>query len=325
MKLFHAIGASGAIALAGAAFAQCESSQAYAAANDSCENEQAQGAQVVLASNQMRGDIVETAMANDDFTTLVAAVKAADLVETLQGDGPFTVFAPTDAAFEKLSPGTLETLLRPENKGTLQAILTYHVVPGEVMAADVVGLDSARTVNGQRIDIQVENGVVMVDNAEVVATDVQCSNGVIHVIDEVILPSTDDIIDTALSAGQFGTLATALRSAGLVEALRGDGPFTVFAPTDAAFDKLPEGALSSLLEPGNRSRLQTILKNHVVSGRLYAEDVLSSNRLETLQGTTLTPKTRYGSAYIGDAKIIGTNVEASNGVIHVIDSVLLPN
>ncbi|MBD3676561.1 MAG: fasciclin domain-containing protein [Planctomycetaceae bacterium] len=133
-------------------------------------------------------DIVDTAASVDDFSTLVAAVKAAGLVETLKGDGLFTVFAPTNEAFAKLPEGTLESLLKPENKKKLVSILTYHVVPGKVMAKDVVGLSSAKTVQGSTIDIAVKDGTVMIDNAKVVKTDIETSNGVIHVIDSVILP-----------------------------------------------------------------------------------------------------------------------------------------
>jgi transforming growth factor-beta-induced protein len=133
-------------------------------------------------------DIVDTAAAADGFTTLVAAVKAAELVDTLKGDGPFTVFAPTDEAFAKLPAGTLEELLKPESKEKLTSILTYHVVPGKVLAADVVSLDAAKTVQGQEVAITVENGNVKVDGAKVTATDIECTNGVIHVIDAVILP-----------------------------------------------------------------------------------------------------------------------------------------
>ena len=134
------------------------------------------------------GTIVDVAAGKADFETLVAAVKAAGLVETLSGPGPFTVFAPTDDAFAKLPAGTLEDLLKPENKDKLVAILTYHVVPGTVKAADVVKLDTATTVNGQAADISVEGGTVKVDGATVTATDIAASNGVNHVIDTVILP-----------------------------------------------------------------------------------------------------------------------------------------
>jgi transforming growth factor-beta-induced protein len=133
-------------------------------------------------------DIVDTAVGAGDFTTLVAAVKAAGLVETLKSEGPFTVFAPTDAAFAKLPAGTVESLLKPENKEKLVAILTYHVVPGKVMAADVVKLTEAKTVQGKSAKVKVDGRTVMIDGAKVVKTDIPCTNGVIHVIDAVILP-----------------------------------------------------------------------------------------------------------------------------------------
>ena len=134
-----------------------------------------------------RQDIVEVAVAND-FNTLVAAVQAAELVGTLQGAGPFTVFAPTDAAFDALPEGTLESLLLPENRDQLVAILAYHVVPGRVTAAQVVNLQSAQTLNGAPLAIQAQNGVVRVNGARVTATDIEATNGVVHVIDAVLLP-----------------------------------------------------------------------------------------------------------------------------------------
>ena len=133
-------------------------------------------------------DVVDTAVAAGQFKTLAAALNAAGLVETLKGDGPFTVFAPTDDAFAKLPAGTVENLLKPENKDELVAILTYHVVPGKVMAADVVKLDEAKTVNGKMVDIKVEGETVMVNDAKVTKADIVASNGVIHVIDTVLLP-----------------------------------------------------------------------------------------------------------------------------------------
>ena len=140
-------------------------------------------------SSMNQKDIVDTAIGAGSFNTLAAALTAADLVDTLRGDGPFTVFAPTDEAFAKLPEGTLEDLLRPENKEKLQAILTYHVVAGKYMAKDVVGMSSAKTVNGQSFTISERDGNVMVDNAKVIQTDIMTSNGVIHVIDSVILPN----------------------------------------------------------------------------------------------------------------------------------------
>ena len=148
-------------------------------------------AEAAGSANQMtKANIVEVAAGNDDFSTLVAAVKAAGLVDVLAGEGPYTVFAPTNAAFAKLPAGTVEDLLKPENKAKLTAILKYHVVPGKVMAADVVKLDSATTAQGSNVNIAASDSGVMVDNANVVMTDVAASNGVIHVIDTVILPAS---------------------------------------------------------------------------------------------------------------------------------------
>ena len=135
-----------------------------------------------------RKDIVDTAVAAGDFKTLAASLEAAGLVDTLKGPGPFTVFAPTDEAFAKLPAGTLEDLLKPENKQKLISILTYHVVAGKVLAKDVVKLHEAKTLNGQEVKIRVEDGKVKVDDATVIKTDIQCTNGVIHVIDSVLLP-----------------------------------------------------------------------------------------------------------------------------------------
>ena len=140
------------------------------------------------AASMGKKDIVDTAVAAGDFKTLAAALQAAGLIDTLKGPGPFTVFAPTDEAFAKLPPGTVQDLLKPENRDKLVAILTYHVVPGKVMAKDIVKLHEAKTVNGKDVMIKTDGGKVTVDNADVTKTDIVCSNGVIHVIDSVILP-----------------------------------------------------------------------------------------------------------------------------------------
>lgn len=285
------------------------------------------GAILTRAKAVIADDIVDTAVGAGKFNTLVAAVKAAGLVETLKGKGPFTVFAPTDEAFAKLPKGTVEELLKPENKDKLVAILTYHVVPGRVMAADVVKLKSAKTVQGQEVTIAVKGGTVSVDAAKVVKTDISCSNGVIHVIDSVILPKEPakpaDIVDTAVSAGKFGTLVAAVKAAGLVETLKGEGPFTVFAPTDAAFAKLPKGTVEDLLKPENKDKLVAILTYHVVPGRLKAADVVAAKELKTVNGKTAAVTTE-GGAKIAGVSIIATDIETSNGVVHVIDSVMLP-
>ena len=270
-------------------------------------------------------NIVETAVDAGQFTTLAAALKAANLVSTLEGKGPFTVFAPTDAAFAKLPAGTVEALLKPENRDQLTAILTYHVVPQKVTASQVVNLSNASTVNGQRIDISTKGGGVMVDGANVVKTDITASNGVIHVIDEVILPNTNDVVDTAVMANDFNTLVAAVKAAGLASTLKGDGPFTIFAPTDEAFAKLPEGTVESLLKPENRDKLVKILTYHVVKGRVYSDQVVQRNSVRTLEGSRASISLTSVGPQIDTANIVMTDIDASNGVIHVIDRVIMPN
>ena len=269
-------------------------------------------------------NIVETAVAAGSFKTLVAAVQAAGLAETLSG-GNFTVFAPTDEAFAKLPAGTLEMLLKPENKAKLAAILTYHVVPGTVKAADVVKLTNAGTVQGQRVDIVAKAGTVTVDGAKVVKTDIACSNGVIHVIDTVILPVDKNIVEVAASNGSFNTLVAAVKAAGLVETLSGKGPFTVLAPTDAAFAKLPAGTLENLLKPENKKALVEILSYHVVPGvAAYSDQVVKMTELPTVLGTMVKVTVKDGKVMLGNATVAIVDVETSNGVIHAIDTVLLP-
>ena len=273
-------------------------------------------------------DIVDTAVADGRFTTLAAALTAADLIETLKGEGPFTVFAPTDDAFAKLPEGTVATLLLPENLEQLKSILLYHVVSGKVMASDVVTLTSADTVLGDSVTIKVEDGKVYLnDTVQVIITDVEASNGVIHVIDSVLLPPAKlvDIVDTAVADGRFTTLAAALTAADLIETLKGEGPFTVFAPTDDAFAKLPEGTVATLLLPENLEQLKSILLYHVVSGKVMAADVVTLTSADTVLGEPVTIKVDMGKVYLNDTvEVIITDIEASNGVIHVIDAVLLP-
>ncbi|MHC4218624.1 MAG: fasciclin domain-containing protein [Planctomycetota bacterium] len=290
-----------------------------------CPSSQDETMATKTSHGKRRGsDIVDTAVAAGSFQTLAAALQAAGLVDALKADGPFTVFAPTDEAFAKLPSGTVEMLVKPENKALLTSILTYHVVPGDLPAAAVITRTSAPTLNGQRIDITVDRGV-RVDQANVIKTDIACSNGTIHVIDRVIMPSTDTILDTAAKAGSFETLAAAIRTAGLVQALAGDGPFTVFAPTDAAFAKLPAGTVENLLKPQNRHQLIEILKYHVVPGRIYASDALVAETAETVQGSRVRFSLDGNGLMVNDASIVQADIEASNGVIHVVDEVILPS
>ena len=278
---------------------------------------------IVLAAPalaQEKGDsknIVQTAIAAGQFKTLVKAVEAAGLVETLSSPGPFTVFAPTDEAFAKLPEGALESLLK--NPEALKSVLLFHVVPGKVMAADVVKLKTAKTALGQSAQIDASKGV-RVENANVIKTDIAASNGVIHVIDAVIMPK-NDIIEAARSAGSFKTLLTAIEAAGLSDTLRGAGAFTVFAPTDEAFAKLPKETLEGLLK--DKAKLASILTYHVVSGKVMAADVVKLKEAKTVQGQSVRIDASAG-VKLNDAKVLKTDVPATNGVIHVIDAVLLP-
>ena len=270
-----------------------------------------------------RADIIDTAVEAGSFRTLVAAVEAAGLVETLRGSGPLTIFAPTDEAFARLPEGTLQSLLQPENKSKLQAILTYHVVSGRVKAADVVKLNGIRTVQGQQIDIAVKDDKVSVDGANVVKTDIAASNGVIHVIDSVILPADKDAVDTAVEAGVFNTLVAAVKAADLVDTLKSEGPFTVFAPTDEAFAKLPDGTIANLLKPENQDQLAAILTYHVVPGKVLASDVVRIRCAKTVNGRSARVTVSDAGVMIDRANVIATDIETSNGVIHVIDTVML--
>ena len=280
-------------------------------------------------------DIVATAIGAGQFKTLVAAVQAAGLVEALQGKGPFTVFAPTDAAFAALPAGTVESLLKDPK--ALSNILLYHVVPGEVKAAAVKDGLTATTLQGSPVAFKIADGKPSIQGANIVATDVMAANGVIHVIDKVILPpvpaaaapaatpapaSSKDIVATAIGAGQFKTLVAAVQAAGLVEALQGKGPFTVFAPTDAAFAALPAGTVESLLK--DPKALSNILLYHVVPGEVKAAAVKDGLTATTLQGSPVAFKIADGKPSIQGANIVATDVMAANGVIHVIDKVILP-
>lgn len=268
---------------------------------------------------EVSNTIVDVAVADGRFTTLAAALEAAGLVETLKGEGPFTVFAPTDDAFAKLPEGTVEALLADIPQ--LTEILTYHVVTGKVMTADVVELQSANTVNGLPVYIKVADGKVFINGAEVIITDVEADNGVIHVIDSVILPPVD-IVETAIADGRFTTLVAAVQAAGLVDTLKGEGPFTVFAPTDDAFAALPEGTVEALL--ADIPQLTSILTYHVAPELLLSPKVLESEKITTVNGKSLTVSMDMGKPMVDNAEIIITDVYASNGVIHVIDAVVIP-
>ena len=284
-----------------------------------------------MAEEEMESNtIVDIAVADGRFNTLVTAVTEAGLAETLSSDGPFTVFAPTDEAFAALPEGTLDSLLA-DPEGALTNVLLYHVVEGAVPAETVVGLDSATTIGGENVAISVQDGSVFLnETVEVIITDIQADNGIIHVVDAVLLPPSmvadeqPTIAEIAVENGNFNTLVAALEAAGLVETFASEGNYTVFAPTDEAFAALPEGTLEALLADPE-GNLTQILTYHVVEGSVYAADVVGLDAASTLQGEAINISVDGETVYLNeDVAVVATDIEASNGVIHVIDAVLLP-
>ncbi len=275
-----------------------------------------------FAHSSEHRDIVDTAVAAGSFETLAAALQAADLVGALKGDGPFTVFAPTDDAFGDLAEGTVESLLRPENRDDLVTILTYHVVPGRLDAAEVSRRLGVDTLSGQRLTLRAQGGKVSVGRANVVRADIACSNGILHVIDSVLLPSTQNLVEVAAGAEAFGTLLKAAQVAGLADTLANRGPFTVLAPTDDAFAQLPKGTLEALVN--DPAALANILKYHVLPERVFSSEAVAAGAARTLQGESVRFAIQDGRLRAGGASVLGNDLQATNGVIHVIDEVLLP-
>ncbi len=275
-------------------------------------------------------DIVQTGINNGNFQTLVAALTAADLVTALKGPGPFTVFAPNDAAFSKLPAGIVADLVKPENKQTLSRILQYHVTTGNLTATIINALNLPVNVTmlaGGSVTVSKNGGDVMVNNAVVIAPDVFATNGIIHVLDSVLLPPLD-IVETAIVNGNFRTLFAALRAADLVATLKSPGPFTVFAPTDAAFSKLAAGTVEDLLKPENKEKLSNILKYHVIGRRVTSSDINMLTlpaKVEMLGGGTVTVTKDGNSIKINDATVTTADVSNINGIIHIIDTILIPS
>jgi transforming growth factor-beta-induced protein len=272
-----------------------------------------------MSSTNQTKDIVETAKANGSLSTLVTALTTANLVDTLKGTGPFTVFAPTDAAFNALPSGLLNELLA--NSTALTQVLTFHVVSGKLTGHDLAGLTSVTSLQGESLPVTTAGGVTNIGRAKITQTDITCSNGVIHVIDAVLIPNGIMNIVQALKFYGFSTLVTAIQTADLTSTMEGTGPFTVFAPTNEAFSALPAGTLDSLL--ANKTALAMVVTYHVVSGKLMASDLMAQTTLTTLQGSTLAI-TNTGGTKVNGANIIMGDIVCSNGVIHLIDAVLSP-
>lgn len=283
----------------------------------------------IVSANE--NSIYDIASSNEDFEQLTAAVDAAGLAGTLDGEGPFTVFAPTDAAFAAFAASGID----PE--ATLQDILLYHVVSGEYDATAVIGSDSLETVFGKDIDIEVVgDNVIINDTATVVMTDIQAANGIIHVIDAVLAPPVNalfqsdlgseelTIAEIAAADGRFDTLVAALDAAGLVDTFAGPGNYTVFAPTDDAFAALGEDTINALLA-NPTGELTTILTYHVVPDSLTINQIANDTYLPTLEGRPLTVTTDEAvNVYIDGVPVVLFNIQAANGIIHVIDGVLVP-
>ncbi len=277
--------------------------------------------------------VVQTAQANPDLSILVEAVVAADLATTLSGPGPFTVFAPTNAAFAALLAelGVTKAELLA-NKPLLTAVLTYHVLDGKVLKAQVPAGRAITTKQGGILKIDAAGSALTITDgrnrtAGIVATDIQVANGVVHLIDRVILPADKNVVETAQSLPGFSILVEAVVAADLAGTLSGPGPFTVFAPTNAAFaDLLAELGISKEALLADTALLTAVLTYHVLPARALKADVVPGVQPATVQGGTFTISAALD---ITDARrrtsgIAATDVLASNGVIHVIDTVILP-
>ncbi len=296
-----------------------------------------------IVNAEATDDIVGVATENSDFNILVSALEEAELVETLQGEGPYTVFAPTDAAFEKLLDDldiTAEELLAQPD---LAKVLTYHVVPGKIMAEDLTDGLTVETVNGEELTFDL-TADPMANEAKVTSTNIEATNGVIHVIDTVLIPSDfelqeveveevdkeetpeakEDIVGIALGNPDFSILVSALQKAGLVETLQGEGPFTVFAPTNTAFENLLKELDITAEELLAQPDLDKVLTYHVISGKVMASDLTDGLKAATVNGEELVFDLS-GDPMVNQSKITSTDIEATNGVVHVIDKVLVPS
>ncbi len=268
--------------------------------------------------------LIATAVADGRFTTLKAALDAAKLTTFFQWDNKLTVFAPTDEAFAKLPEGTLEELLKPENKERLVAILSHHVHTGSLSLSEALAQDSVSTIEKTPLSVRFEEGRVKVNKATLLQADIECADGTIHVIDTVLIPKPKrkTLLTTAESAGTFKTLLAAAKAAGLDSALTGEDDLTVFAPTDEAFAALPEGTVEGLLRKENRKDLVTLLTSHVVSGKVSAGDALNAGTAKSLNGSDLIFEIKDGLFTVNGSVIRNAGIDGGNGTIHVVSSVI---
>lgn len=274
----------------------------------------------VLLPSDAPATIIDVLDINPGFAVLRQAIEIAGLTATLDGPGPFTLLAPPSGAFSKLDPAALNALLN--DPVALADLLTYHVIPGSFLEADVVGLDRAPTVQGNEIFVNATPKTTFLDQAKLLATDVVADNGVLHMISAVLNPAPTTLVDFVVENPSFETLQTAVVTAGLAGTLSGPGPFTLFAPTNRAFDRLPAGLLGSLLQ--DPAGLGDVLLYHVVPGKLFAADVLQLSSAATVLGPPVSISQVGTDAFINQSKLLATDIELANGVLHILDNVLIP-
>lgn len=284
-----------------------------------------------------KADIVQLAERNRDLSTLVKALTAGGLVTTLEGKGPFTVFAPTNEAFAQIPHQKLTQLLG--NKQLLDRLLEYHVLSGDFSMRDLMSAKLVTSLEKEEVIVRSMNNDIMVNNAKVIKADVDATNGVVHVINRVLMPPNfplalypENIVELAEGQPDLSTLVQALVAGKLTSTLAGAGPFTVFAPTNEAFAKIPAADLQKLL--ADPKELDKILEYHVLSGKFSLRDLTSVRSVKTLEGDTVhvTPPIRHKSHWwvpdspvkVNDATVVKADVGASNGVVHIINAVLMP-
>lgn len=268
--------------------------------------------------------IVETASSTANIQTLVTALKKGQLIQNLKDEGPFTIFAPTDQAFSKLGDKTLASLLQVSNQSNLRSVLTYHVVAGRLTSKDLIAKNRILTPNGQHLSTKIIDGSLQVNRTKIIKSDILCKNGVIHIIDEVLVPQMSNIAELLSKDDRFSTLLKLVKVSGLKDSLSQKNPLTVFAPTNKAFAKLPKATVVSLLKQENLPKLQAILKCHVSIGRHSVKDLLAKKKTQALNNESYPIKLAQGQVMVGNSRIIKNDIDASNGIIHVIDTILLP-
>merc|ERR1712154_132000 len=278
----------------------------------------------LLAAPCLSKDIVDTLVGDSKASTLVSLVTKAGLASTLKGAGPFTVFAPTDAAFSAVDGATLNSLLA-DPTGALADLLKYHVLSGKVMSSDISDEQIAGTVAGDnvRLNIYSHNHIVTINGKKISTVDVQCDNGVIHFIDGVIMPTTKNIVQVISDDPELSTLLSLVQSAGIADEFRVD-PLTVFAPTNAAFSKVSSADLAKL--GGDKNRLKETLEYHGVPHTLFASGLYNREFEKSVDSHEDRLRIRVGSdgVTVNNGKVVQADLQAMNGVVHKIDHVLIP-